>query len=67
MFYLSVFPLLTQIFIAMGLLFWVVSYAMLAGLGMIVLVLVINNIIAKKTKIATDKWVFLLYYIPSYH
>ena len=51
----------SQILIAMGLLFWVVSYAMLAGLGTIALVLVINNIIAKKTKIATDKWVFLLY------
>jgi hypothetical protein len=39
----------------MLLLWWVVSYAMLAGLGMIGVVLVINNIIAKKTKAATDR------------
>ena len=45
-----------QIIIAMVLLWWVVSYAMLAGLAMIIVVLLINNIIAKKMKAATDRW-----------
>lgn len=44
-----------QILIAMLLLYFVVSWAMLAGFGAITLVLLFNKIIATKTKTITDR------------
>lgn len=44
-----------QIIIAMVLLYYVVSWAMLAGLGAIIIVLALNKVIATKTKTTTDR------------
>ena len=45
-----------QISIAMVLLYFVVSWAMLAGFGAIILVLLLNKVIATKTKAITDRF-----------
>jgi hypothetical protein len=44
-----------QIIIAMVLLYYVVSWAMLAGFGAIIIVLALNKVIATKTKTTTDR------------
>jgi Flp pilus assembly pilin Flp len=41
--------------VAMLLLFWVVSYAMFAGFGAVVLILIANNLIAQQSKLFTNK------------
>ena len=43
-----------QILIAMVLLYFVVSWAVFAGFGAIVIVLLLNKVISKKIKIITD-------------
>jgi hypothetical protein len=45
-----------QILIAMVLLYSVVSWAMFAGFGAIVLVLSLNKVVASKTKSTTDRF-----------
>lgn len=45
-----------QIVIAMVLLYSVVSWAMFAGFGAIVLILSLNKVIAVKTKVITDRY-----------
>jgi hypothetical protein len=49
-----------QIGIAMVLLYYVVSWAMFAGLGAIVLVLSLNKVIATRTKATTDRFETLI-------
>lgn len=46
----SYWSLPLEIIISMLLLFWVVSYAMFAGLGTVVIVLIVNNIISQYSR-----------------
>jgi hypothetical protein len=44
----------------MLLLYWVVSYAMFAGFGVVILILCVNNLIAQQSKLFTNKYEHIL-------
>jgi hypothetical protein len=49
----------------MLLLYWVVSYAMFAGFGVVILILCVNNLIAQQSKLFTNKYEHILLPLTS--